>query len=118
MRKVDAILRSLANKGKAILVVSHDTEFLSNACDRVIDIENSSRAARDGCAAVSLLAESSNPQTIKFYEREGFEAVFQSDKPYPYVRLVKRLQEEEYRWTTRHACLIDYGFALSWDFSD
>jgi energy-coupling factor transport system ATP-binding protein len=41
MRKVDAILRSLADKGKAILVVSHDTEFLSNACDRVIDMEDS-----------------------------------------------------------------------------
>jgi energy-coupling factor transport system ATP-binding protein len=38
MRKVDAVLRSLKERGKTILVISHDTEFLSIACDRVFTI--------------------------------------------------------------------------------
>ena len=39
MRKVGAMLRSLLGKEKTILVISHDTEFLSNVCDRVFNVE-------------------------------------------------------------------------------
>ena len=39
MRKVGTMLRSLAEKGKTILVISHDTQFLLNSCDRVLNVE-------------------------------------------------------------------------------
>lgn len=39
MRKVSAMLRSLSEKGKTILVISHDTQFLLNSCDRVLNLD-------------------------------------------------------------------------------
>ncbi|MGI5900619.1 MAG: MptD family putative ECF transporter S component [Christensenellales bacterium] len=38
MRRVSEMLNMLAAKGKAILVISHDNEFLSGACSRVISL--------------------------------------------------------------------------------
>ena len=39
MRKVGAMLHGLAEKGKTILIISHDAEFLLDACNRVFNIE-------------------------------------------------------------------------------
>ena len=39
MEKVGIMLRSLAENGKTLLVISHDAEFLSNACDRIYNLE-------------------------------------------------------------------------------
>lgn len=36
MRGVAALVRRLAREGRAVLVISHDAEFLAEACDRVI----------------------------------------------------------------------------------
>lgn len=38
MRRVADMLRMLAERGKAILVISHDNEFLSGACSRIISL--------------------------------------------------------------------------------
>ena len=35
MRSVGTILREIADQGKTLLVISHDTEFLRNICDRI-----------------------------------------------------------------------------------
>lgn len=39
MKKVGAMLQGLAEQGKTILVISHDAEFLLEACDRVFSVE-------------------------------------------------------------------------------
>lgn len=36
MRRLGDLLREFANRGKAVAVISHDAEFVSRACDRVI----------------------------------------------------------------------------------
>lgn len=38
MRRVSEMLRMLAKAGKAILVISHDNEFLSGACSRILSL--------------------------------------------------------------------------------
>ena len=38
MRDVSAVIRDLAKQGHIILVVSHDNEFMTEACDRVLEI--------------------------------------------------------------------------------
>jgi energy-coupling factor transport system ATP-binding protein len=38
MHRVTGMLRMLASKGKAVLVISHDNEFLSGVCSRVISL--------------------------------------------------------------------------------
>lgn len=38
MREVCAVVRSLAEEGHIVLVVSHDKEFMEKACDRVLEI--------------------------------------------------------------------------------
>ena len=38
MQRVKNVIRSLAEKGHIIMVVSHDREFMKDACDRVIEI--------------------------------------------------------------------------------
>ena len=40
MRKVTAMLRELAASGKVVLVISHDGEFLTEACDRLLQLKN------------------------------------------------------------------------------
>lgn len=39
MQEVCRVVRSLASQGHIVLVVSHDTEFMKNACDRVLAME-------------------------------------------------------------------------------
>lgn len=38
MREVSAVIRDLAKQGHIILVVSHDNEFMAEACDRMLEI--------------------------------------------------------------------------------
>ena len=38
MCEVTAVVRSLADRGHIVLVVSHDKEFMAQACDRILDI--------------------------------------------------------------------------------
>ncbi len=38
MREVSAVIRDLAKQGHIILVVSHDNEFMAEACDRILEI--------------------------------------------------------------------------------
>jgi len=42
MYRVSRLIRSLAEKGKAIIVISHDHEFLISICGRIIRIDNGS----------------------------------------------------------------------------
>ena len=44
MRKVAARLRALASKGKAVLVITHDFEFIMESCDKAIHIKGSGQA--------------------------------------------------------------------------
>ena len=39
MERLALILREEASRGKTVAVVSHDTEFLSKACDQIVLIE-------------------------------------------------------------------------------
>ena len=43
MRRVSDILKNLADQGKAIVVISHDHEFLAKACTQVISLEKEKR---------------------------------------------------------------------------
>ena len=36
MVEVSGVIRSLAQQGRIVLVVTHDLEFLQRACDRVL----------------------------------------------------------------------------------
>lgn len=38
MQEVSAVVKGLAEQGHIILVISHDREFMKNACDRVLEI--------------------------------------------------------------------------------
>lgn len=40
MQNVTDMVRSLANRGKIIVVISHDKEFLASACDRVLNLND------------------------------------------------------------------------------
>jgi len=40
MRKVSEIIRRTAQEGKAVLVITHDQEFIENACHRVIQLQD------------------------------------------------------------------------------
>ncbi len=40
MRRCAQLLRGLAQQGKTVLVVTHDTEFLLNTCNRALRVEN------------------------------------------------------------------------------
>lgn len=39
MRHLASTMRALAEEGRAVVAVSHDTEFLSAACDRIVQLE-------------------------------------------------------------------------------
>ena len=39
MCEVSAVVRSLAEQGRIVLVVSHDKEFMAQTCDRVLTIQ-------------------------------------------------------------------------------
>lgn len=39
MERLALILREETSRGKTVAVVSHDTEFLSKACDQIVLIE-------------------------------------------------------------------------------
>jgi len=40
MRKVSEIIRQAARNGKAVLVITHDEEFMANACNRVVQLRD------------------------------------------------------------------------------
>lgn len=40
MTEVSAVIRSLANQGHIVLVVSHDREFMEKSCDRILEIKS------------------------------------------------------------------------------
>lgn len=50
LRQVSAIIRQASQNGKAVLVITHDEEFIANACHRVIQIENGICRAQPECA--------------------------------------------------------------------
>ena len=39
MRTVAALVRRLADEGRAVLVVTHDLEFIGQACDKAVRVE-------------------------------------------------------------------------------
>ena len=43
MQEVSQVIRELANKGKIVLVVSHDREFMQMACDRILVMEGAEK---------------------------------------------------------------------------
>lgn len=47
MRRVSGMLRMLAARGKAILVISHDNEFISAACSRMILLTKKSKSTHE-----------------------------------------------------------------------
>lgn len=40
MTEVSAVIRSLAQQGHIVLVVSHDREFMEKSCDRILEIKS------------------------------------------------------------------------------
>ncbi|WP_050607301.1 ABC transporter ATP-binding protein [Clostridium niameyense] len=42
MRRVANIIKDMSNKGKTIIIITHDVEFALNACNRVLKIKNGS----------------------------------------------------------------------------
>ncbi|EET58382.1 ABC transporter, ATP-binding protein [Marvinbryantia formatexigens DSM 14469] len=47
MKQVSAVVRSLAQQGRIVLVISHDREFMQEACDRLLELQE----AADGRSA-------------------------------------------------------------------
>lgn len=60
MEAVGALIRSVAQRGVAVLVVTHDLEFITAVCDRVVRLERGMTAgecsAQDVCAVRKLMA--------------------------------------------------------------
>ena len=65
MRAVAQLVRALAAEGRAVLVVTHDLEFIACACDRALLVEDgriASEAAVEGdLAALRGLMETAEP---------------------------------------------------------
>ena len=58
MKIVSKLLKDLANSGKIIIVVTHDYEFLIDACDKVMHLKNNDQVT-------NIIVNSKNKETIR-----------------------------------------------------
>jgi energy-coupling factor transport system ATP-binding protein len=73
--RLSDLLRDFRDRGMAILVVTHDVEFMLNLADRLVILENG-RLIADGAPAEVLLASKLPPaQILQLFPNQGFRSI-------------------------------------------